>query len=154
MDIRKLIREEVEKVFQEQDADNSVLGGAIQDIGAMLQVSIDNTNKLIDAQKISLKNDEFIFKKDNEKKSSISSKIGDVDNPEKKGLQIMLPLKKKLNQFREKNIQDLQKGQEVTAAAQKEIENLKKKSAQTTSKSSSTGQKAIQSVLPSLQSPI
>lgn len=154
MNIRKIIREEISRVFRE-DATDDILGGAVNDIGTMLQGDIENINGIIDTQKTSLKNDKLVYKQDNQKKGAISPKIGNVDNPEKKGLERELPLRNQLNTEKEKQIKDLEDAQKglVTAKVdldkkQSEIENQSKIQTQ------NSGKQQTASVLPSLQSPI
>lgn len=159
MNIRKIIREQISNVFKEADtsgdAANSILGGTVDDIGAMLQQDIDNMKKIIDTQKTSLKNDQNTYKQDSQKKNTISAKIGNIDNPEKKGLEREMPLRNQLNHAKEVQIKDLEdaaKGIESAKAdldkKRIEIEKQAKEQEKTTGKSSTP------SVLPSLQSPI
>ena len=67
MNIRKIIREEISRVFRE-DASDDILGGAVNDIGTMLQGDIENINGIIDTQKTNLTNDKLVYKQDNQKK--------------------------------------------------------------------------------------
>lgn len=154
MNIRKIIREEISRIFREDAADD-ILGGAVNDIGTMLQADIENINGIIDTQKTNLKNDKLVYKQDNQKKGAISPKIGNIDNPEKKGLERELPLVNQLNMEKEKQIKDLEDAQKGLATAkvdldkkQAEIEKQSKMQAQKSGKQQTT------SVLPSLQSPI
>ena len=78
MDIRKIIRETIEKAINEEGTENPILGSAVEDIGAMLQADMDNINNIIDTQKTDLKNAKVVFKQDSQKKNAISPKIGDI----------------------------------------------------------------------------
>ncbi len=154
MNIRKFIREEISRVFRE-DASDDVLGSAVNDIGTMLQGDIENITGIIDTQRTNLKNDKLVYKQDNQKKGAISPKIGNVDNPEKKGLERELPLRNQLNMEKEKQIKDLEDAQKGLQTAkvdldkkQAEIEKQSKMQAQ------KSGKQQTASVLPSLQSPI
>lgn len=154
MNIRKFIREEISRVFRE-DAAEDILGGAVNDIGTMLQGDIENISGIIDTQRTNLKNDKLVYKQDNQKKGSISPKIGNVDNPEKKGLERELPLMNQLNMEKEKQIKDLEDAQKGLQAAkidldkkQAEIEKQSKMQAK------NSGKEQTASVLPNLQSPI
>ncbi len=155
MNIRKIIREQISRVFQEEDASNDILGGAVADIGTMLQKDIENINGIIDTQETGLKNDKIVYKQDNQKKNAISPKIGDIDNPEKKGLERAMPLKNQLNQAKEQQIRDLKDAQKGLNVAKTDLEKKQleiEKQAQQQAKS--TGKTSSPSVLPSLQSPI
>ena len=154
MNIRKIIREEISRVFRE-DASDDILGGAVNDIGTMLQGDIENINGIIDTQKTNLTNDKLVYKQDNQKKGALSPKIGSIDNPEKKGLEREMPLRNQLNMEKERQIKDLENAQKGLATAkvdldkkQAEIEKQSKIQAQKSGKQQTT------SVLPSLQSPI
>jgi hypothetical protein len=154
MNIRKFIREEISRVFRE-DATDDILGGAVNDIGTMLQADIENINGIIDTQRTNLKNDKLVYKQDSQKKGAISPKIGNIDNPEKKGLERELPLVNQLNMEKEKQIKDLENAQKGLATAkidldkkQAEIEKQSKMQAK------NSGKEQTASVLPSLQSPI
>lgn len=155
MNIRKIIREQISRVFQEEDASNDILGGAVADIGTMLQRDIENINGIINTQSTSLKNDKITYKQDNQKKGAISAKIGDIDNPEKKGLEREMPLRNQLNQSKEKQIKDLEVAQKGLNTAKTDLEKKQleiEKQAQQQAKN--TGKTSTPSVLPSLQSPI
>lgn len=154
MNIRKFIREEISRVFRE-DASDDVLGSAVNDIGTMLQGDIENITGIIDTQRTNLKNDKLVYKQDNQKKGAISPKIGNVDNPEKKGLERELPLRNQLNMEKEKQIKDLEDAQKGLNVAKTDLEKKQleiEKQAQQQAKS--TGKTSSPSVLPSLQSPI
>lgn len=159
MDIRKIIREEISRMFQEEDATlntgNDVLGGAMNDIGAMLQKDIDNIAGIVNTQTTSLKNDQAVYKQDNQKKNTISNKIGDIDNPEKKGLEREMPLRNQLNIAKDKQLKDLVAAQKGLVAAQSDLQKKQaeiEKQAQQQAKA--TGKTSTPSILPSLQSPI
>lgn len=155
MNIRKIIREQISRVFKEADASDSILGGAVNDIGTMLQKDIDNINNIIDTQKTGLKNDKVVYKQDNQKKNAISAKIGDVDNPEKKGLEREMPLRNQLNHAKEMQVKDLEDAQKGLVAAQSDLEKKRleiEKQAKQQEKTS--GKSTTSSVLPSLESPI
>jgi len=156
MNLRKIIREQISRVFQEEDAtgaDNAI-GGTITDIGAMIQKDVENMSKIIDTQKTSLKNDKEIFKQDSQKKNALSPKIGDVDNAEKKGLERSLPLKAQLNQSKEKQIKDLEDAQNAMQIAKRDLDKKAidiEKQAELSGKGEKT---ASTSSLPSLPSAI
>ena len=121
MNIRKFIREEISRVFRE-DASDDVLGSAVNDIGTMLQGDIENITGIIDTQRTNLKNDKLVYKQDNQKKGAISPKIGNVDNPEKKGLERELPLRNQLNMEKEKQIKDLEDAQKGLQTAKVDLD--------------------------------
>jgi hypothetical protein len=155
MNIRKIIREQISRVFKEADASDSILGGAVSDIGTMLQKDIDNINNIIDTQRTSLRNDKVVYKQDNQKKNAISPKIGDIDNPEKKGLEREMPLRNQLNHSKEKQVKDLEDAQKGLVAAQSDLEKkrleIEKQAAQ---QEKTSGKSTTPSILPSLESPI
>jgi hypothetical protein len=158
MNIRKIIREQISQVFKEVDATdaaNDILGGTVNDIGAMLQQNIDNMNKIIATQQTTLKNDKAVYKQDSQKKNAISPKIGDIDNPEKKGLEREMPLRNQLNHAKEVQIKDLEDAAKGIESAKIDLDKKRleiEKQAKEQSKAS--GKSSTQSVLPSLQSPI
>lgn len=154
MDIRKFIREEVERMLQEQDvADDSLFGGAIGNIEAELEKDLTNVSAIINTQQIDMKNRDNEIKANLQLKSKLDSK-----NPHRKGLESQLPEDQKDFELRKKQLKDLQNAQLGLTSAQKEIQKnkleMEKQAKQSTSQSASTGQKTIPSVLPSLQSPI
>jgi len=159
MNIRKIIREEISRIFQEEDsvlnAGNDVLGGTVNDIGTMLQKDIDNIAGIVNTQTTSLKNDQAVYKQDNQKKNTISNKIGDIDNPEKKGLEREMPLRNQLNIAKDKQLKDLMAAQKGLMTAQSDLKKKQdeiEKQAQQQAKK--TGKTSTPSILPSLQSPI
>lgn len=154
MDIRKLIREEVEKILKEQDATgDSLFGGAIGNIETELQKDLTNVGAIISTQQIDMKN------RDNEIKANLQLKSKlDAKSPHRKGLERQLPEDQKDFEIRKKQLKDLQNAQVGLTTAQKEIQkqklDMEKQTAQAASKSTATSKKTISSVLPTLQSPI
>jgi len=157
MNLRKIIREQINRVFQEEDASQDAIGGTIQDIGAMMQQDIEKMSNIIKTQQTGLKNDEAAYKQDLQKKNALSPRIGDIDNAEKKGLERALPLKDQLNKSKEQQIKDLEDTQKAMQIAKADLDKKsaeleqQSKESELSSKSTKT---TSQSSLPSLESPI
>lgn len=157
MNLRKLIREEIGRVFKEIDTPNDAIGGTIQNIGDMMQQDIEKMADIIKTQQTSLKNDQAAYKQDMQKKNALSSRIGDVDNAEKKGLERSLPLKDQLNKEKEKQIKDLENTQKAMQTAKNDLDKKNAELAQQSKeveKSGKTEKTTTSSALPSLPSAI
>lgn len=150
MDIRKIIRETVERVFQEQgEGGDSMFGDSLMNIDDQLAKDQENVALIIKTQQIDMKN------KDNEIKSDLQLKSKlDAKNPHKKGLEREIPEKQKDYEDRKKQLKDLEDAQKGLEAARKEIQK-QKLDMEKQSQTSKVGEKeAPASNLPSLESPI
>ena len=157
MNLRKLIREEIGRIFKEIDTSNDAIGNTIQNIGDMMQQDIEKMADIIKTQQTSLKNDQAEYKQDTQKKNALSSRIGDIDNAEKKGLERSLPLKDQLNKEKEKQIKDLENTQKAMQTAKKDLDKKNAELAQQAKEAEKTGKTektTTSSVLPSLPNPI
>lgn len=151
MDIRKIIKETIERVFKEQEDGgmDSMLGDTITNIETQLQGDLDNIGNIIKTQQVDIKN------KDNEIKSDLQLKSNlDAQNPHKKGLEREVPEKQKDFVIRKKQLKDLEDAQKGLSAAQKEIEKQKIDMETKAKSSPKAGETKTSSTLPSLESPI
>jgi septal ring factor EnvC (AmiA/AmiB activator) len=150
MNLRKIIREQISRVFQEEDMGiNSAIGGTIGNIEDELANNLLGVNDVIGTQTIDLKN------KDNEIKSNmqLKSKL-DATSPHKKGLEREIPDAQKDYEKRKKQLKDLEDTKKGLEKAQGEIQKQRLELQKQTSKSSKGTKEAPASVLPSLGSPI
>lgn len=157
MNLRRLIREEISRVFKEVDTPNDAIGGTIQNVGDMMQQDIEKMADVIKTQQTSLKNDQAEYKQDMQKKNALSPRIGDVDNAEKKGLERSLPLKAQLNKEKEKQIKDLENTQKAMQTAKNDLDKKNAELVQQAKEAEKTGKSdknTVSSVLPSLPNPI
>lgn len=147
MNLRKIIREEIGRVFQEDEAGlNPVLGGALNGIEDTLSADLNNITNIVKTQTTDTTN------KDNEIKANLQLKSKlDSKNPHRIGLEREIPEDQKELEIRKKQLKDLQNAQKGIQDAQAEIEKQKKDAEL---QSVATQKKPTQSVLPSLQSPI
>ena len=150
MDIRKIIREQMQIVFEDDAIVNSGLfGGALNNINSQLDADLDNVGKIINTQQIDIKN------KDNEIKSNsqLQSKL-DQTSPKKIGLTRELPEDKKQLDIKKKQLKDLQDAKKGITDAQKEIEKQQSDMQKKAKSNPNPNGSQTSSVLPSLQSPI
>lgn len=148
MNIRKIIREEISRIFKEDDMEENPLDGTIANIETQLQNDLGNISTIINTQNTDIKNKENEIKTDLQLKSKLDAK-----NPHKKGLEREIPEKQKDFEIRKKQLKDLENAQKGLVAAQKEIEKQKVDMANQAKQSTSSNQ-TTPSVLPSLESPI
>lgn len=149
MNIRKLIKEQIEKVFNEQDSSESMFGDAVTNIETQLQKDLDNVGNIIKTQQVDIKN------KDNEIKTDLQLKSKlDAQNPHKKGLEREIPEKQKDFEVRKKQLQNLEDAQKGLMSAQKEIGKQKIEMEKQAKLSATGGKQTPSSILPSLESPI
>lgn len=147
MDIRKLIREEISKLFEQEET--SMFGTALTDIDSQLQGDLTNVDVILKTQQQDIKNMDAEIKGDLNTKAKLNAQ-----NPHKKGLEREIPERQKdfVNRKKQlKNLEDVKKGLEAARAEiQKQQLDLQKQA--TASKPG--GQKSPESSLPSLESPI
>lgn len=146
MNIRKIIREQIYKVL-EQDT-NDIFGSTLQNIQTQLQGDLENVGSIIKTHTTDIKN------LDNQIKSNLQLKSKlDAKNPHKKGLEREIPETQKDYENRKKQLKDLEDAKRGLEDAQKEIQKQKielEKNQATAKK----GEEKPQSNLPSLESPI
>lgn len=149
MNIRKLIREEIRKVLNEEDGSESLFGGAIGNIEAQLQDDLENVTGIINTQQTDLKN------KDNEIKADLQLKSKlDAKNPHKMGLEREVPEKQKDYEVRKKQLKNLEDAKKGLITAKAEIEKQKMDMEKSAKSAKPGAAEEIPSVLPTLQSPI
>lgn len=152
MNLRKIIREEISRVFQEDDTTGGLFGDTLNNIGDELQTDLDNVGTIIKTQQLDIQNMDNQIKSDSQLKSKL-----DANNAHRKGLEREIPERQKDYEVRKKQLKDLKDAQKGLQDAQQDIANqqndLEKQSQQTGQSSSTNGTQTI-SVLPSLQSPI
>lgn len=151
MNLRKIIREEISRIFQEQDAagDTSVLGGALTGIDTELTTDLDNINNIVKTHTIDLKNKDNQIKANNQLKSKL-----DAATPQRKGLEREIPEDQKDYEKRKKQLKDLQDAKDGIEKAKSEIEKQKVELQNQTLNTQTGTKQSNTSVLPSLQSPI
>jgi chromosome segregation ATPase len=149
INIRKIIREQIEKIFNEDDQNlgTGLFGGALANINTELQTDADNVNQIVTTQQMDLKNMDNQIKSDSQLKSKL-----DNNNPHRKGLEVEIPQKQKEYDARQKQLKDLQDVAKGLVDAQTDIQKQQKQSTQNMNKTST--QTKIASVLPSLPSAI
>ena len=148
MNIRKIIQEEISKLFAEQE--DSMFGGVLKNIGDELDTDLSNVDNIVKTNTTDLNN------KDNEIKANLllKSKL-DSTSPQKKGLEIEIPASQKDYDQRKKQLQDLENAKKGMEVAKGEITKQKAEiDKQKTQQQLKTGKSQISSVLPSLPSPI
>lgn len=171
MNLRKIIREEISRVFKEDTATvtttassgtgpaagvNPAISGTLGNIEDTLTTDADNVAKMIKTQTVDTKN------KDNEIKANILLKTKlDANAPHRKGLEREIPELQKDLAIRQKQLKDLQNTQKGILDAQAELkkqeqdlESQSSTGAASSKSSSSSSSTTVQSVLPSLPSPI
>ena len=147
MDIRRLIKEQIQKVFEDNLNSDTLFGGALDDINGQLQTDLDSVGKIITTHQTDIKNQDNEIKAD----SQLQSKL-DQSNPHKIGLTREIPEMKKDLDARKKQLQDLQNVQQGITDAQNQIQ--KQNDTMQNSQQGVQGTQKTQSVLPSIQSPI
>jgi hypothetical protein len=149
MNIRKIIREELSRLFEDDAADGSLFGGALTDISSELEKDLANVGIIIKTHQTDMKNMDNQIKSDLQLKSKLNAQ-----DPHKKGLEREIPEKQKDYEVRKKQLKDLEDAQKGMSAAQKEIEKQKLDLEKQSSQSQSGQADSTPSVLPSLNSPI
>jgi len=150
MNLRKIIKEQISRVFQEEDMGfDSAIGGAIGSIEGELANNMIGINDIIKTQTTDIKN------QDNEIKANmqLKSKL-DASSPEKKGLEREIPEAQKDYEKRKKQLKDLEDTKKGLEKAQSEIEKQKLELQKQTSNSTKSTEQGPISNLPSLESPI
>lgn len=151
MNLRKIIREQISRILEDDVTGiNSVVDDTLGNIGTQLTNDLQNVDTIIKTHQTDLKN------KDNQIKTNLQLKSKlDATNPEKKGLERQIPEDQKDFERRKKQLTDLENAKKGIISAQSEIEKqrieLQKQSA---AKKNKPGEAPLDSVLPSLQSPI
>jgi len=150
MNLRKVIREEISRIFKEDEAGLSpVLGGALTGIENTLSADLNNITNILKTQTTDTKN------KDNEIKANLQLKSKlDAQNPHRKGLEREIPEDQKELEVRKKQLKDLQNAQKGIKDAQAEISKQKQDIEAATQDGAQKTTKTTSSILPSLQSPI
>lgn len=150
MNIRKIIKEEIARLFEETQTAGSMATGSenqnamdstLTDISAVLQKDLDNVGAIIQKLETDSKN----RKNDIKSKLQIKSKLP-ADNPDRKGLNVSIPVYQNDDKIRDEQLKNLKDTQIGIKAAQDKINKQK-------AETESQGQENT-SVLPSLQSPI
>jgi len=156
MNIRKIIREEIARVFKEaettgsmagsasSDDTGSMLNGTLTDISGVLQADYDNMDVIIRKLDVDSKN----RKNDIKSKLQIKSKLP-ADNPDRKGLNVSIPAYQSDDKVRDEQLKNLKDTQKGIAAAQDKLNKQQLDMEKQTKQSGKTP-----SVLPSLESPI
>lgn len=146
MDIRKIIREQVERLINEADANGGgMFDGALGNIDDIITKDLENVETIIKTQQIDIKNKDNEIKTDMQLKSKL-----DATSPHKKGLEREIPEKQKDYEVRKKQLKDLEDAKKGLETAKKEIDKQKIDLAKQAAKNN--GGKS--SALPSLESPI
>lgn len=149
MNIRKVIREQIYKIMEQEQDDASLFGNTLDNIQTQLQTDLENVGTIIKTQDIDIKN------LDNQIKSNLQLKGKlDAQNPHKKGLEREIPEYQKDYEKRKKQLKDLQDAKKGLEDAQNQINNQKMDLQKKTSQSTPGEENAPESNLPSLQSPI
>lgn len=149
MSIRKIIREIISRVMDEAEQD--VVGGALDDIGAQLDADLQNVNDIVKTQQTDIKDFDNRLKAKLQLKGKLSP-----TTPERKGLEREIPVAQQDYEKRKLQLKDLENARTGIQAAHAEIEKQKQelqKQATITSQVSGK-QNGSGSVLPSLESPI
>lgn len=146
MDIRKIIREEIGKIFEQEE---SMFGNALTDIDAQLQGDLDNVGLIIKTQQQDIKNMDTQIKGDLNTKSKLDAK-----NPHKKGLEREIPERQKDMVDRKKQLKNLEDAKKGLEAARIEIQKQKLDMEKQAKQSKPGEQQKPESSLPSLESPI
>lgn len=136
MNLRKIIKEQINRVFQEEDMGiNSAIGGTIGNIEDELSANLIGVSDVINTQTIDLKN------KDNEIKShmQLKSKL-DSTSPEKKGLEREIPESQKEYEKRKRQLKDLEDTKKGIEKAQSELQKQKIELQKQSTKSNKEGQ--------------
>ena len=148
MNIRKIIREQIKKVFE--DNTGGMFGGALDGISNQLQTDLDNVGAIIATHQTDIKNKDTEIKAD----SDLQSKL-DQNNPHKIGLTREIPEMKKDLDVRKKQLKDLETAEKGLTDAQTQIAKQQSNSqAQQNNSKADTGKAKIASNLPSLPNPI
>lgn len=147
MNIRKIIREQVEKLFE--DDNQNVFGDTLANIQTQLTNDLENVDKIITTQNTDVKN------LDNQIKSNLQLKGKlDAQNPHKKGLEREIPDTQKDFEKRKKQLKDLENAKKGLQNAQSEINKQKLELQKQTNQSNPGEKNNSSSILPSLESPI
>ena len=146
MDIRKIIREEIQRLFNEVDNTGGMFSGALKNIGTELGTDLKNVKAIIATHQTDIHNMDNQIKSDSQLKSKL-----DQNNPHRKGLEREIPEKQKDFQNRKKQLKDLQNAEKGLGDAQSKIE---KQQISMKIQDANGGKKAVQSVLPTLPSAI
>lgn len=147
MNIRKIIREEIQRLFHEDDNNTGgMFGSALDSIDTELGTDLTNVKTIIATHQTDIKNMDNEIKVDSQLKSKL-----DQNNPHRKGLEVEIPQKQKDFEMRKKQLKDLQDTQKGLEDAQTKIE---KQQTDMQSQTKSGGKQATPSVLPSLPSAI
>ena len=149
MDIRKIIKEEISKIF-EQDAQSTLFGDTMSSIEDELSNNLAQVGNIINTQTTDLKDKDSEIKANLQLKSKLNP-----SNPHRVGLEREIPVTQKLYVDRQKQLKDLQGTQKAMQDAQTKIANQQKElQKQQSQQKVSGGNQKPTSVLPSLQSPI
>lgn len=146
MDIRKLIREEIVRLFEQEE---SMFGTALTDIDTQLQGDLANVDVIVKTQQQDIKNMDTQVKGDLNTKSKLDAK-----NPHKKGLEREIPERQKEIVDRKKQLKNLEDAKKGLEAARAEIQKQQLDIQKQAKTATSGEQQAPESNLPSLESPI
>lgn len=149
MNIRKIIREAIYNMFEQEDDMNALFGNTLQGIQTQLQNDLENVDKIITTQQTDVKNLDNQIKANLQLKSKL-----DAQNPHKKGLEREIPETQKDYEKRKKQVKDLENAKKGLQDAQKEIERQKAELAKKTAETKKGAKEGPESSLPSLESPI
>lgn len=149
MNIRKIIREAIYNMFEQEDDMNALFGNTLQGIQTQLQNDLENVDKIITTQQTDVKNLDNQIKANLQLKSKL-----DAQNPHKKGLEREIPENQKDYEKRKKQVKDLEAAKKGLQDAQKEIERQKAELAKKTAETKKGAKEGPESNLPSLESPI
>jgi len=149
MNIRKIIREAIYNMFEQEDDMNALFGNTLQGIQTQLQNDLENVDKIITTQQTDVKNLDNQIKANLQLKSKL-----DAQNPHKKGLEREIPENQKDYEKRKKQVKDLEAAKKGLQDAQKEIEKQKAELAKKTAETKKGAKERPESNLPSLESPI
>jgi chromosome segregation ATPase len=149
MNIRKVIREQIYKIMEQEQDDASLFGNTLDNIQTQLQTDLENVGTIIKTQDTDIKN------LDNQIKSNLQLKGKlDAQNPHKKGLEREIPEYQKDYEKRKKQLKDLQDAKKGLEDAQAQINKQKMDLEKSTSQNKPGEENSPESSLPSLESPI
>lgn len=147
MNIRKIIREQINIIFEEENT--SLFGDALSNIGTEIDTDVNNIGAIINTHKTDINNMDNQIKTNIQLKSKLNSK-----NPQKKGLEAQIPEMQKDYEARKKQLKDLENARLGLQSAKSEIEKQKIEMEKQANLPSNGEKTKSVSVLPTLQSPI
>jgi len=147
MNVRKIVKEELRKLFEQND--ESMFGNALTDIDSQLQSDLSNVDVIIKTQQQDIKNMDTQIKGDLNTKSKL-----DAQNPHKKGLEREIPERQKDFVNRKKQLKDLEDAKKGLENARIEIQKQQTDIQKQLQQNKSGQPQKPESNLPSLESPI